>query len=566
MDRLTSIEALQTLRKRLKKEQDADKRPTVVVCGGTGCETFGGEALFEAFEDLVEKRQLQDKVRLKKTGCPGLCERGPLVTIRPMNIFYQKVKEQDASKILEETVLNGGVIQKLLYTDPNTNQKIVYEQDVPFYKKQLRIVLKHNGIIDPMSIEDYIAVGGYASRERVLTKMASEEVIEEIVNSGLRGRGGAGFSTGKKWGFVKNAPGDRKYLICNGDEGDPGAFMDRAVLEGNPHLVIEGMLIAAHAMGAQEGIFYIRAEYPLAVKHVGVAIQQARELGLLGKNVLGSEMSIDLRIKMGAGAFVCGEETALIASIEGKRGMPRTRPPFPAVSGLWGRPTCINNVETLANIAPIIESGAQWFSNIGTENSKGTKIFALAGNVRNTGLVEVPMGITLREIIFDIGGGIARKRAFKAAQMGGPSGGCIPMEHLETPIDYESLQKVGGIMGSGGLIVMDEKTSMPGMARYFMNFIQDESCGKCIPCRVGTRRMLEILNRINDGDGRDGDVELLEELGTRVKDTSLCGLGQTGPNPVLATIKYFRHEYDALIKGSDLEKAEKAPVVSKEQR
>ncbi len=562
MDRLNSVEALLVLRKRLKREQEADKRPTVAVCGGTGCETFGGEALFEAFEELVEKRQLHDKVRLKKTGCPGLCERGPLVTIWPTNIFYQKVKEQDATKILEETVLSGGVIQNLLYTDPNTNQKVVYEHDIPFYKKQHRIVLKHNGIIDPLKIIDYITVGGYASLGKVLTQMTPEEVVKEITDSSLRGRGGAGFSTGKKWGFVRNAPGDRKYLICNGDEGDPGAFMDRAVLEGNPHLVIEGMLIAAYAMGAQEGFFYIRAEYPLAIKNVEVAIQQARELGLLGENILGSDLSIDLKIKMGAGAFVCGEETALIASIEGKRGMPRTRPPYPAISGLWGRPTCINNVETLANIPTIIEKGAKWYSNIGTKGSKGTKIFALAGNVRNTGLVEVPMGITLREIIFDIGGGIARKRDFKAAQIGGPSGGCVPMEHLDTPIDYESLQEVGAIMGSGGLVVMDEKTSMPGMAKYFINFIQDESCGKCVPCRIGTRRMLEILTRICNGQGKHEDVELLHELASRIRETSLCGLGQTGPNPVLATIRHFRHEYDALIEGNGAQKAKKSPETS----
>ncbi|MFQ5861760.1 MAG: NADH-quinone oxidoreductase subunit NuoF [Candidatus Brocadiales bacterium] len=559
MDRLTSIEALQALRKKLKREQDTDKRPTVVVCGGTGCETFGGEALSETFEDLVEKRQLQDKVRLKKTGCQGLCERGPLVNILPRKIFYQKVKEQDASNILEETILNGDVIQKLLYTDPNTNKKIPYQQDIPFYKKQFRIVLKHNGIIDPMEITDYIAVGGYASLEKVLTKMTPENVIKEITNSGLRGRGGAGFSTGKKWGFVRNAPGDRKYVICNGDEGDPGAFMDRSVLEGNPHLVIEGMLIAAYAMGAQEGFFYVRAEYPLAVNHVETAIQQARDLGLLGENILGSNLSIGLKIKQGAGAFVCGEETALIASIEGKRGMPRTRPPYPAISGLWGRPTCINNVETLANIPTIIEKGAKWFSSIGTKGSKGTKIFALAGNVRNTGLIEVPMGTTLREIVFDIGGGIARKRNFKAAQIGGPSGGCVPMEYLDTPIDYESLQEVGAIMGSGGLVVMDEKASMAEMARYFISFVQDESCGKCVPCRIGTRRMLEILTRIVHGEGRDGDVELLSELATRIKETSLCGLGQTGPNPVLSTIRHFRHEYDALIKGEALEKTRKAP-------
>ncbi|MGR3295774.1 MAG: NADH-ubiquinone oxidoreductase-F iron-sulfur binding region domain-containing protein [Candidatus Bathyanammoxibius sp.] len=550
MDRLTSIDELEALRDRLRKEEEeARKRSTVVVCGGTGCDTFGGHAIYDAFEDLVEKRQLHDKVRVKKTGCQGLCERGPLVNILPKNIFYQKVKEQDTVKILEETALNGGVIQKLLYTDPGTGQKVVYQQDIPFYKKQHRIVLKYNGIIDPLKITDYIAVGGYSSLQKALAKMSQDDVIKEIEDSGLRGRGGAGFSTGKKWGFVKNAPGDRKYVICNGDEGDPGAFMDRSVLEGNPHSVIEGMLIAAYAMGSQGGIFYVRAEYPLAVNNVQIAIDQAKELGLVGENILGSGLNVELRIKKGAGAFVCGEETALIASIEGKRGMPRTRPPYPAISGLWRMPTCINNVETLANIAPIIENGAEWFSSIGTEGSKGTKIFALAGNVKNTGLVEVPMGTTLKEIIFEIGGGIARKRDFKAVQIGGPSGGCVPLEYLDTPIDYESLQKVGAIMGSGGLVVMDEKTSMVGMAKYFMNFIQDESCGKCVPCRIGTRRMLEILTRISDGHGRRGDVELLGEMAHKIKETSLCGLGQTGPNPVLATIRYFRHEYDTMIKG-----------------
>lgn len=563
MERLDSAKALEKLREGLRKKEEADKRPTVVVCGGTGCDTFGGHALYGAFEELVEKRQLHDRVRLKKTGCQGLCEKGPLVNVWPSNIFYQKVKEQDATKIVEETVLTGGVIQKLLYTDLNTRQKVVYQQDIPFYKKQFRIVLRHNGIIDPTSISDYISVGGYAALEKVLTKMSRDEVIKEISDSGLKGRGGAGFSTGKKWGFVKNTQADRKYIICNGDEGDPGAFMDRSVLEGNPHSIIEGMLIAAYAIGAQEGYFYVRAEYPLAIRNIQTAIDQATELGLLGNNILGSGLNVDLKIKQGAGAFVCGEETALIASIEGKRGMPCTRPPFPAVSGLWEKPTCINNVETLANIAPIIEKGAEWYSGIGTEGSKGTKIFALAGNVRDTGLVEVPMGTTLREIIFGIGGGIARKRAFKAVQIGGPSGGCVPEEHLDTPIDYESLQKVGAIMGSGGLIVMDEKTSMPGMAKYFINFIQDESCGKCVPCRVGTRRMLEILNRINEGEGRDGDIALLQELGSQIKVTSLCGLGQTGPNPVLATIRYFRHEYEALIKGEDPQKATKSPDLSK---
>lgn len=548
MERLNSIKDLRALRDGLKREQEA-KIPTIVVCGGTGCETFGGHALFEAFQDLLEKRGLQEKVRLKKTGCQGLCERGPLVTLWPRNIFYQKVKEQDATRILEETVLKDEIIQNLLYADPHTGEKVVYQHEVPFYKKQLRLVLRHNGIIDPTKITDYIAAEGYTALEKVLTEMTPEEVIKSVTNSGLRGRGGAGFPTGKKWEIVRKAPGEVKYLVCNGDEGDPGAFMDRSVLEGNPHSVLEGMLIASYALGIKRGFFYVRAEYQMAVEHVNTSIQQAKELGLLGKNILGKGLDLDLEVAKGAGAFVCGEETALIASIEGKRGMPCPRPPYPAISGLWGKPTCINNVETLANIPIIVLKGAQWYSSIGTSGSKGTKIFALAGNVRNTGLVEVPMGTTLREIVFDVGGGIAKGRKFKAVQIGGPSGGCIPEEHLDTPIDYESLQKVGAIMGSGGLIVMDDKTSMVEMARYFMSFIQDESCGKCVPCRIGTRRMLEILTKILNKEGKREDIELLSELAIRTKETSLCGLGQTGPNPVLSTLIYFRQEYESALGG-----------------
>lgn len=548
MERLNSIKDLRALRDGLKREQEA-KIPTIVVCGGTGCETFGGHALFEAFQDLLEKRGLQEKVRLKKTGCQGLCERGPLVTLWPRNIFYQKVKEQDATRILEETVLKDEIIQNLLYADPHTGEKVVYQHEVPFYKKQLRLVLRHNGSIDPTKLTDYIAAEGYTALEKVLTEMTPEEVIRSVTNSGLRGRGGAGFPTGKKWEIVRKAPGEVKYLVCNGDEGDPGAFMDRSVLEGNPHSVLEGMLIASYAMGIKRGFFYVRAEYQMAVEHVNTAIQQAKELGLLGKNILGKGLDLDLEVAKGAGAFVCGEETALIASIEGKRGMPCPRPPYPAVSGLWGKPTCINNVETLANIPIIVLKGAQWYSSIGTSGSKGTKIFALAGNVRNTGLVEVPMGTTLREIVFDVGGGIAKGRKFKAVQIGGPSGGCIPEEHLDTPIDYESLQKVGAIMGSGGLIVMDDKTSMVEIARYFMSFIQDESCGKCVPCRIGTRRMLEILTKILNKEGKKEDIELLSELAIRTKETSLCGLGQTGPNPVLSTLTYFRQEYESALGG-----------------
>jgi NADH-quinone oxidoreductase subunit F/NADP-reducing hydrogenase subunit HndC len=546
MEKLKSIRDLSNLREKLKKEQKTE-RQTVVVCGGTGCETFGGSDLYKALDEGIKKRGLEKEVVLKKTGCQGFCEKGPLVTLWPTNIFYQKVKESDADKIIDETIGKGNIIQKLLYTDIQTRKKIILHTEVPFYEKQYRLVLRLNGVIDQDSIDEYIAYGGYSALEKVLEDMSPEQVIEEIANSGLRGRGGAGFPTGKKWEFVNNTTGD-KYMICNGDEGDPGAFMDRSVLEGNPHQVLEGMLIAAYAVGASKGYFYIRAEYPMAVRHVQTAIDHARELGLLGENILGKGFDLDLEIKKGAGAFVCGEETSLIASIEGKRGMPRVRPPYPAISGLWGRPTCINNVETLANVPIIIEKGAKWYSNIGTEGSKGTKVFALAGKVRNTGLVEVPMGTTFREIIFDIGGGIARGKKFKAAQIGGPSGGCIPEEYLDTPIDYESLKSIGAIMGSGGLVVMDENTSMVEIAKYFMGFVQDESCGKCGPCRIGTKRMLEKLTRINDGNGYKDDIEDLKEMAYVTQTASLCGLGQTAPNPVLSTIRYFSNEYEELVK------------------
>ncbi|HHT9139632.1 MAG TPA: NADH-quinone oxidoreductase subunit NuoF [Candidatus Tripitaka californicus] len=569
MEKLNSIKDLRNLRESLKKGQKTGIS-TVVVCGGTGCETFGGRELYESLNNIIKDRGLEGKVSLKKTGCQGFCERGPLVTLWPSNIFYQKVKESDATKIIDETMANGKVLENLLFTDPLTNKKVTHQSEVPFYKKQHRLVLRLNGVIDPTNIHDYIAAGGYASLEKVLEGMSPEQVIKEVADSGLRGRGGAGFPTGKKWEFVRKATGDIKYIICNGDEGDPGAFMDRSVLEGNPHLVVEGMIIAAYAIGSRKGYFYVRAEYPMAVEHVQKAIDQASELGLLGVDILGKELDLVLEIKKGAGAFVCGEETALIASIEGKRGMPRIRPPYPAISGLWGKPTCINNVETLANVPIIVEKGAKWYSSIGTQGSKGTKVFALAGNVKNTGLVEVPMGTTLREIIFDIGGGIAKGRKFKAAQVGGPSGGCVPEEYLDTPIDYESLQKVGAIMGSGGLIVVDDKTSMVEFARYFMNFVQDESCGKCVPCRIGTRRMLEILNRLIKGEGKESDLNLLMELAAHTKETSLCGLGQTAPNPVLSTLRYFRHEYEALLKtappseGTVTEPQEKVKVLHSE--
>lgn len=546
MARLKSTHDLRVLSEKLKKQKDPEKQ-TIVICGGTGCETFGGSDLYGAFEEGIKKRGLKDKVVLKTTGCQGFCEKGPLVTLWPSNIFYQKVKGSDADKILDETIIKGDIIRKLLYTDIQSREKITLQPEIPFYKKQHRIVLRLNGVIDQDSIDEYIEYDGYSAFAKALENMSPEQVVKEVAGSGLRGRGGAGFPTGKKWEFVQNTSG-QKYMICNGDEGDPGAFMDRSVLEGNPHLVMEGMMIAAYAVGASKGYFYIRAEYPMAVKHVQMAIDQAKEKGLLGEDILGTGFDFDLEIKMGAGAFVCGEETSLIASIEGKRGMPRTRPPYPAISGLWGRPTCINNVETLANIPVIIEKGADWYSSIGTEGSKGTKVFALAGKVRNTGLVEVPMGTTLREIVFDIGGGIAKGKKFKAAQIGGPSGGCIPEEYLDTPIDYESLRSIGAIMGSGGLVVMDEDTSMVEMSKYFMTFVQDESCGKCGPCRIGTKRMLEVLTRLVDGKGCRKDMEDLEKMAQVTQTASLCGLGQTAPNPVLSTIRFFQDEYDALIK------------------
>jgi NADH:ubiquinone oxidoreductase subunit F (NADH-binding)/Pyruvate/2-oxoacid:ferredoxin oxidoreductase delta subunit len=444
--------------------------------------------------------------------------------------------------------VNGNIVERLVFADTKTGEHIPLADDVPFYKRQMKVVLRNCGKIDPKNIMHYIARDGYAALSKVLFTATPEEVIDSVKASGLRGRGGAGFPTGLKWGFARAAKGDTKYLICNADEGDPGAFMDRAVLEGDPHAVLEGMIIAAYAIGTETGYIYVRAEYPIAVEHLRIAVRQAEELGLLGENILGSGINFRINIKEGAGAFVCGEETALMASIEGRRGMPRPRPPFPANSGLWGKPTNINNVETFANISPIILRGADWYASIGTERSKGTKLFALAGKVNNTGLVEVPMGVSLREVVFDIGGGVPEEKEFKAVQIGGPSGGCVPAEHLDLPIDYDSLSSVGAIMGSGGMIVMDEDTCMVDVARYFMNFVQNESCGKCVPCRIGTKRMLEILTRITEGEGEDGDVDLLADMAAIIKDASLCALGQTAPNPVLTTISFFRDEYEAHIK------------------
>ncbi|MEI6500893.1 MAG: NADH-quinone oxidoreductase subunit NuoF [Armatimonadota bacterium] len=519
---------------------------TIAVCD-TGCLAVGSEAVCEAFEREIERLGVGDKVRLKRTGCHGFCEQGPVMVIHPERIFYPRVQVEDVPEIVERSALGGEVIERLQYTDPASGAQVCCDQDVPFYKAQTRIVFRHNVQLDPVDLDDYIARDGYQAAARALQRQPAA-IVEEVKAAGLRGRGGAGFPTGVKWGLCAQQPGPEKYLICNADEGDPGAFMDRSLLEGSPHAILEGMIIAGYAIGASQGLIYVRTEYPIAVKHAGLAIAQAREAGLLGENILGSGFSFDISIHEGAGAFVCGEETALIASLEGDRGMPRPRPPFPAQCGYRGKPTTINNVETLANIAPIILNGHEWYAAIGTEGSKGTKIFALAGKVNNTGLIEVPMGTTLRHIVFDIGGGIPGGKAFKAAQMGGPSGGCVPALHLDLKIDYDSVKEVGAIMGSGGLIVLDENTCMVDIARYFLQFVQNESCGKCVPCRIGTRRMLEILIRITEGNGEAGDVEELERLAKTVKTTSLCGLGQTAPNPVLSTIRYFRDEYDAHVK------------------
>ena len=546
-DRIRSPKDLEEVRTEIIKGRTA-KIPCISLCAGTACRAAGSEAVKDAFIDEIERRELQINVELKETGCHGFCERGPIVVIRPKGIFYQWVKPEDVPEIISETVLKGNIIERLLYVDPVTGEKIVYEADVPFYKRQTRIIFGANGEIDPTNIKDYIAIEGYSALSKVLFQMSPDDVIDEIKQSGLRGRGGAGFPTGRKWGLCRKAKGDIKYVICNADEGDPGAYMNRSLLEGNPHSVIEGMIIGAYAIGASEGFIYVRDEYPLAVKHCNIAIEKARRYGFLGNNILGSGFSFDIRISIGAGAFVCGEETALIASIQGERGTPKQRPPFPANKGLWNRPTNINNVETWANVPLIMAKEANWYSKIGAEKSKGTKIFSLVGKINNTGLVEVPLGMTLREIIYDIGGGIPNGKAFKAVQIGGPSGGCIPSSLLDLPIDYEGLKEAGSIMGSGGMIVMDEDTCMVDIARYYTSFLNDESCGKCLSCRKGTQRMLEILTDISEGKGKEGDIGLLEELASVIKDTSLCALGQTAPNPVISTIRYFKDEYEAHIK------------------
>ena len=522
-------------------------RAHLLVCAGTGCVSCGSFKIKEALEAALKARGLQDEVQVVATGCNGFCERGPIVMVQPDGIFYQLLTVDDVPLLVEEHLLKGRPVKKLMYVPPAEKQPVPKMKDIEFFKHQRLIVLRNRGRIDPEKIEEYIAFDGYEAMAKALSGMTPQEVIDEILFSGLRGRGGAGFPTGKKWAACAKEKATPKYLICNGDEGDPGAFMDRSVLEADPHAVLEGMIIGAKAIGASKGFIYIRHEYPLALKRMEIAIGQARDNGLLGQDILGTGFDFDLEIVQGAGAFVSGEESALIASVEGRIAMPQQRPPYPAQKGLWGKPTVINNVETWATVPNIIRRGADWFQGLGTETSKGTKIFALVGKIANTGLVEVPMGITLREIVYGIGGGIPDKRDFKAVQIGGPSGGCLPAKMLDLPVDYESLTAAGAMMGSGGMIVMDDKTCMVDVAKYFLNFLQDESCGKCVSCREGTQRMYEIVKGITEGKGQESDLALLEELAQITKDASMCGLGQTAGNPVLTTLRYFRHEYEAHI-------------------
>jgi len=543
---LRGSEDLERLRVTLTAAQDPHKT-CIAICTGTGCLAGGCKQVVDAFRAEIERQGLASEVDIRTTGCHGFCERGPLVVIHPQGIFYQRLSAQDVPEVISETIIKGHVINHLLYEDPQTAEKIVYERDVPFYKLQKRLVLGDNGFIDPTSIEDYIARGGYSALARALHTMQPEEIIDTIKKSGLRGRGGAGFPTGRKWESCRKAEGEPKYVICNADEGDPGAYMNRSTLEGNPHLVLEGMVIGAYAIGSHEGYIYIRHEYPLALENIALAMEAMRAHGLLGENILGSGFDFDIRIARGGGAFVCGESSALMRSLEGGVGEPRAKYVRSVDRGLWDKPSTLNNVETWANVPHIINKGLEWYTSIGTEGSKGTKIFSLVGKVNNTGLVEVPMGITLREIIFDIGGGIPDGRKFKAVQTGGPSGGCIPESLLDLPVDFDELTKVGSMMGSGGMIVMDERTCMVDMARYFLNFLREESCGKCTPCREGIARSLEVLNRICNGEGRPDDITLLEELGELLKGFSLCALGRTAANPVLSTIRYFRDEYEAHI-------------------
>ncbi len=522
-------------------------RSHVLVCGGTGCTSSGSQVIIDKLAEELKLKGLDGEIQIVRTGCFGLCALGPIMIVYPEGTFYSMVTPADIPEIVSEHLLKGRVVQRLVYNEATAKKEeapvLSSLNETAFYKKQKRVALRNCGVINPENIEEYIARDGYFALEKVLREMTPDDVIKLILDSGLRGRGGGGFPTGRKWQFAKASVSDKKYVVCNADEGDPGAFMDRSILEGDPHALIEAMAIAGYAIGADEGWVYVRAEYPIAVKRLQIAIDQARESGLLGQYIFGSGFSFDIHIRLGAGAFVCGEETALLTSIEGNRGEPRTRPPFPAIKGLWGQPTIVNNVETYANIAQIILNGPEWFSSMGTETSKGTKVFALGGKIKNTGLVEIPMGTTLREVVEEIGGGVPNGKQFKAAQTGGPSGGCIPASLIDTPIDYDNLIKIGSMMGSGGLIVMDEDTCMVDLAKFFLEFTVDESCGKCAPCRIGTVRLLEILNKITDGNGELEDLDKLEELANYIKSASLCGLGQTAPNPVISTLRYFRDEY-----------------------
>ena len=542
IEEIEKIRAEKRVELDLRKNTNADTREKhILVCHGTGCTSSKSPQILENFRKIIKEKGIEN-VRVIKTGCFGLCAKGPIVIIRPEDTFYAMVKPEDCEEIINSHIIEGKVVERLLCKDID-GTKVTKLDDLTFYKKQKRIALKNCGVINPEEIDEYIAFDGYKALAKVLTEMSKDEVIDVIDKSGLRGRGGAGFPTGKKWKLTKEAKGDKKYVVCNADEGDPGAFMDRSILEGDPHAVLEAMEIAGYAIGAEKGYIYVRAEYPIAVHRLQIAIDEARDYGILGENIFRTGFNFDIEIRLGAGAFVCGEETALLESIEGRRGQPRVKPPYPANSGLWGCPTLINNVETYANIAQIILNGAEWYSSIGTATSKGTKVFALGGNVNNVGLVEVPMGTTLREIVFDIGGGIPNGREFKAAQTGGPSGGCIPKEHLDTPIDYESLKEIGSMMGSGGLIVMDDTKCMVCLAKFYLEFTVSESCGKCTPCRIGTKRMLEILEKLCSGEGTEYDIYRLEKLAVNIKKASICGLGQSAPNPVISTLKYFREEF-----------------------
>ncbi|MBD3162484.1 MAG: 4Fe-4S dicluster domain-containing protein [Candidatus Eisenbacteria bacterium] len=571
MNRISDPKALASYREKLKAAQDPNKT-MIHFCAGTGCIACGCEEVADAFKKRIADMGLESSVTLKLTGCPGFCERGPLATVYPQGIFYEKIGVSDVDLILEKTVKHGQVVEKLLYKDPTTGKKIVEEEEIPFYKKQMRLLLGSNGLMDPTCLDDYILLGGYEGMAKALSGMQPEEIVQSVITSGLRGRGGGGFPTGWKWDSCRKAEGKPKYVICNADEGDPGAFMDRAILEGNPHSVIEGMVIGAFAIGSNEGFVYVRHEYPLAVKNLNIALKQARQVGLLGKDILGTGFDFDIEVSRGGGAFVCGESTALMASLEGKIGEPRPKYVHTTDYGLWDKPSNLNNVESWANIPLIIKGGADWYASIGTENSKGTKVFALSGKISNTGLVEVPMGITLREILYDIGGGIPGNKKFKAVQTGGPSGGTLVVETedemvhrsmvrsgdvqvdetvkslLDLPVDFDELTKAGSMMGSGGMIVMDQDSCMVDVAKYFIHFLIEESCGKCLPCREGLRMLHDILERITNGEGREGDVELLQEVSNTLIDTSLCQLGGSAPNPVLSTIRYFRDEYDAHVR------------------